>query len=460
MNKKALVYTVDDDLECLLQLETSLKSVRRCSKETLDVYILTDSPRPWMQDMHGAKVVDVSDMVKKYGLDKTGIVWRKNPVPPMLLFRLLIPMVEELKPYEQVMYLDTDTEVWSPEFFDIFDRDSNCEVIAVKDNISHNGAAKRLAKTRANGGSDWKDAPGIYNRWDEMLYGTGKYANSGVLVFNMKNLRDGYEPRIEYIMEKVKVLKPYYSDQDTLNAYFKVFVIDDRRYNSWMRTESTSLLRHYVGNDRRKFREYPKITDCRPNVLLDGVASRGDLGMFSGIVDRVYVLADSANPDNMKNLEAWLGRNGVKSYMTLDTTDTGMYAGLLDTVPHDGGMKPEHMENWAAHYKVIVNAAIAGCGRIAVFEDTFTPYGLEDQLPRLEPDFDLAICDRPGSFRRGFSYRAVSSKGYIAGSKCMLELRRLFETLWDPSVKNKRLRYVHKWLSSDVLTRQRVYVRA
>lgn len=460
MKKKALVYTVDGNVDCLLQLVTSIKSVRRLQPEPLDAYILTDSPKPWMNDIYGAKVVDVGHMVKEYGLDMTGIVWRKHPVPPMLMFRLLIPAVPELRDYDQVMYLDTDTEVWDNRFFGIFDMDFNCEVIAVKDTIGHNSAVKRLKATLANGGDGWKDKPGIYSRWDDMLHGTGKYANSGVLVFNMKNIVEGYEDRAKYIFEKVRELKPYYSDQDTLNAYYKVFVVDDRRYNGWRRAEAGAFLRHYVGSDRALMRSYPKVCDNRPNEVLDSIAENDGLGVLSGIVDHVYVLVNERDPVAFSELEKWLSEHGVSDYTKIDVSDTGMYAGLLNAVPHDANIKPEHMDNWAGHYRAVVRAISSGYDKVAVFEDTFKPNDLEDHVKELPADFDLALCDSPGSFHRSVSYRAGSSKGYIIGSKCMVDMRRLFESLFDEKTEGRQLRYVHKWMRSQILVKERVLVRS
>ena len=460
MKKKAIVYTVDGSVDCLLQLVTSIRSVRRLQPEPFDIYILTDRPRPWMNDICGARIVDVGHMVGEYGLGDTGIIWRKHPVPPMLLFRLLIPIVPELKGYDQILYLDTDTEVWDKRFFGIFDIDFNCEVIAVKDTISHNSAARRLSATRANGGDGWKDPSGIYSRWDDVIHGDGKYANSGVLVFNMWNVSDGYDARVRYIMGKVRELKPYYSDQDTLNAYYKVFVVDDRRYNGWRRAEAGAFLRHYIGSDRALLRAYPKICGTRPNAVLDGIKPNDRLGVLSGVVDHVYVLANSGKPEDFGRLEAWMSRNGISEYTKIDTADTGLYSGLLDVLPHEANIKAGHMDNWVGHYRAVTRALAAGYDKIAVFEDTFNPNGLENHLKELSPDFDLAICDAPGEFRRSISYLAGSSKGYIAGMKCMVDLRRLFESLFDEDTDKRQLRYVHKWMRSQILDKERTFVRS
>lgn len=457
--KKALVYTIDDNIDCLLQLVVSLKSVRRCCPEDLDVFILTDRPRPWMRDLYGAKIVDVRRMAEDYGLYGVDITWRDKPVPAMLLFRLLLPLVPELAEYDKVMYLDCDTEVWSGEFFDLFSMDDEHEVTAVQDSLSKSGSMRRLTSVHRRGGPGWKDDPGIYNNWDVLLSGAKRYVNSGVLVFNMPKLREGYEKRIRYILEKVNLLKPYYSDQDTLNAYFDVFVVSDRKYNAWALAVDGAVLRHYVGNERRKSAEYPKPAKSRPADLLDGVERDEGLGPLSGVVENVYVLVNGENPSNFEMLSEWFLKNGITKFTKIDVSPSGLYGRLLNVAPCDKGMHPEHMDNWMGHYRAIMDAIASGYNKVAVFEDTFRPEGLESALEHLSPDFDLALCTGSGRFVRTSAYRADSSKGYIIGRKCMIDMRRLFESLWDPSIPNQRLRYVHKWLDSSVLVKERVYIR-
>lgn len=461
MKTKALVYAVDDSTECLLQLVMSLKSVRRYSKEPIDAYILTNKPKSWMNDLYGAKVVDVSQLVIDYGLDKMELDWRGNPVPPMLLFRLLIPVVEELKGYDQVLYLDTDTEVWSSEFFDIFTKDNEGhEITAVKDSLSGAGAVVRTARVRDSKGTTWKDPPDIFNKWDAIAKREVAYVNSGVLVFDMPKLINGYDKRIRYILNVVKTLKPYYSDQEALNVYFDIFAVVDRKFNGWRGKSEGAFLRHYVGNDRRGAAEYPLIAKFRPNDFLDGVEENKNLGVFSGVVDHVYILVDDSNPSDFEFLGEWLLSNGVTDYTKIATKDTGKYSGLLNIVPCDKGIHPEHMENWMGHYKAIVDASLNGYDKIAVFEDSFNPKGLEEHLKELPPDFDLAICTGSDGFKKASEFSAESSKGYIVSKKSIVDLRRLFEGVWDPNTADRRLRYMHKWLHNKIMVKSRTYIRA
>ena len=461
MNKKAIVYSIDDNVECLLQLVVSLKSVRKFCKEPMDIFILTNKPKPWMRNLYDAKILDVSHMVEQYGLNKMGLIWRNQGVPAMLLFRLLIPLVPELKDYEQVLYLDTDTEVWNEEFFTIFSKDSACEIIGVKDSLGKTGIANRIAGSRIKGSVGWKDDPGIYSRWEELLTGKGKYANSGVLVFNMTNFdMANYESRVRYIIGKIKELKPYYSDQDAINIYYKVFVVDDRRYNGWGKKVTDIFLRHYVGNERKKSSVYPVPDKRRPSVYLDEIQPNDSLGVFSGIVDRIYILSDNGNPANFDYISEWLVNNKVSTCTKVNTSSTETYKGLTDIVARDKGFHAEHIDNWIGHYKAIMDALDNGYEKIAIFEDTFKPKGLETNLKDLPSTFDIAICSTAGGmFKRTSMFGAESSKGYIISKKCMVALRRLFECLWDPDMPVRKLRYVHKWLSSAILTNQIAFVR-
>ena len=459
MRKRAIVYTVDDNLECLLQIVSSMKSVKRFCKEPIDIYLLTNSPRSWMRDLYDSKVVDISKLVDEYGLGKTGIVWRKNPVPPMLLARLLIPLVQELSGYDQILYLDCDTEVWSSRFTELFDADDTCEIIGVRDSLTKAGARRRISRDRIRGGSDWKDPQWVFNRWEELISGDGKYANSGVLVFNLKNIKDGYGDRIRYILGKVAELKPYYSDQDAINVYFRIFVIDDRRFNAWGADSGSAIIRHYVGNERRYHAEYPFVSDSRPNEDIDGSKRNPVLGMFSGIADHVYVLTNEDNPSNFEMLSEWLTSNGVSEFSKIYTDDEDLYGRLLSVSPCDRGMKPEHMANWIGHYKAIVDAMKAGYDKIVVLEDGFQPNGLENAIKNLKSDFDVAVCTGGGQFARTYDVRASSTKGYILGTRCMVDFRRLFESLWRMDSKNLRIRYMYKWFDSSILVKERAIVR-
>lgn len=450
---RAVVYTVDDNTECLLQMVASIRSVRKFIGG-IDIFILTNTPRSWMKDIYGAKIIDVSRLVRDYQLDCTGIIWRNKPVSPMLLFRLLIPLVEELKGYDQVLYLDTDTEVWSEKFSQIFDVDPDMkfEAVAVRDPLKPGGTYKRIKFLKDKNPRE----QGMFSRWADLLANDHEYVNSGVIVFNIPRLVSGYEERIKKTIDCMIYLKPWYPDQDILNIYYRLKVLNDRRFNHWVGIVDEVYLKHYVGNVRKRSEQYPPWSDLRPKTL-DSVKINPNLGLLSGKVDHVYVLINSDYNDR-QIFKKWLRESSINSFTEFDTKDSYESRKLLDTAPHDP-ISPEHMGNWLGHYKCIVDASEKGYDKIAILEDTFESNNIEDNIKSLSDDWDIVIVTGEGNFFRSSRFKASSSKGYLL-SKCgIVEMRRLFESLWDPTIKGTIMRYVHDWLHDKVLTKLRGYIR-
>ncbi len=450
---RAVVYTVDDNTECLLQMVASIRSVRKFIGD-IDIFILTNTPRSWMKDIYGAKIIDVSRLVRDYQLDCTGIIWRNKPVSPMLLFRLLIPLVEELKGYDQVLYLDTDTEVWSEKFSQIFDVDLDMkfEAVAVRDPLKPSGTYKRIKFLKDKNPRE----QGMFSRWDDLLANDHEYVNSGVIVFNIPRLVSGYEERIKKTIDCMIYLKPWYPDQDILNIYYRLKVLNDRRFNHWVGTVDEVYLKHYVGNVRKKSKQYPPWSDLRPKTL-DSVKINPNLGLLSGKIDHVYVLINS-DYNNRQIFEKWLRESGINSFTEFDTKDSYEARKLLDTAPHDP-ILPEHMGNWLGHYKCIVDASEKGYDKIAILEDTFESNDIEDSIKSLPDDWDIVIVTGEGIFVRSYRFKAPSSKGYLLSKAGIVEMRRIFESLWDPTIKGTIMRYVHDWLHDKVLTKLRGYIR-
>lgn len=447
MSKKAIVYTIDDNTDCLLQLVTSLKSVRVFQPENYDVYILTNKPRSYLTNLYGAKVVDVSKLVDEYDLDNTGIIWRKHLVSPMLLFRLLIPIVPDLQGYDQILYLDTDTEVWNTKFFTIFSKDYNCDIIGVRDSLNRIGVSHRLRSLREKGPEGWQDPPGIFNRWDELIQRRGKYANSGVLVFNIKNIREGYENRIRYVIDKVKELKPYYSDQDSLNVYFRIYVVDDRRYNNWGIFALGTFLYHYVGAERKTCKMYPPIKLGRPvrqlcqDINTSSQENKNNIGP-------IYILRSPEDNFLTSKLYKWMLNSNIctskfippPALPILQTLNTPQIFADTSRILH--------------HYVALKKAISDGWDHVIILESSFNPHFKITELDKLaERMYDLALFTLETSFTKAKSISKLPLEGYSISKKYMLYLCKQIEEKWINPQTGFRLRDVKNWFASDKLYR-------
>lgn len=254
----------------------------------------------------------------------------------------------------------------------------------------------------------------------------------------------------------MKFLSPKYPDQDVLNIYYRLKVVNDKRFNHWVGDFDEIYLHHYVGNIRRRYNQYPVWSAERPNATLDRTDSDSKLGILSGKVDHVYVITD-LDKENRNIFLSGLSDIGVEDFTELDARDTPESRALLNKAPHDN-VRPEHMGNWLCHYKAIIDASEHGYDKIAVFEDTFDLRGLPDAVIHLPCDWDIALSSWKGIFMKSDAFQAKSSKGYFLGKAGMVGLRKIFESLWDVSNKNRFLRYVHKWLSNKALPKARAYV--
>lgn len=471
MEKRAVVYTVDGDMGCVLQMEDSVRSVRAFLGD-IDIVVCTNAPGAAFDLKYGQRVVDVSGIVSAFGLDRTGVAWRGRPVSPMLLFRLAIPLVPELAAYDKVLYLDCDTEVWDPGAARIFDFDTEGhELTAVRDGLGNSRVWGRVNKVMRSWPTD--DFP-FHQRWDYLL-ATKAYVNSGVIVFDMKRLSPGYGERFAAIVEQLARRKPPYPDQDIVNAYFDIFLVMDRSFNNWSADAEGCLVRHNVGGVRRATRFYPPEHGRRPVDALVKIAPKASAGALSGRVDRVAVLSDRRDPGRAARFardlsELW----GVAPDETVWYSPDVFTVHALRDVPSERGLTPDYLALWRAHYVAVRSAYDAGSDHLAVFEDTWDVRGMaraeaERLSGALPVEYSLAAWDAkvPSGFEGdwfclhwdGEDAAGASSKLYMMDRKCMKTYLWLFESLLDENTPFRKLRMAHHWFNDSLRGKQRLFFR-
>ncbi len=261
MASKAIVFCVDRDETARAWLDYALKSLRSTfGRDEVDVFILAENCTDFG---HGTKTVDVSPLIRDTGLSITSYrMWHGRYATPMMMMRLFIPYVEELKPYYRICYMDIDTEIVSKDFLSIFDVemgefDDVCAVMdSVNDYSRRERYAKRCRKYLYHNGivSPFRRC---YNRLERC-----EYFNSGVLLMNAGFLRVhfGIGEIADFCKKAVMFNESKFFDQDVMNAVYNIRPIPSRFntfHESHVKGEPVYCL-HHVGIE--KISRYPVLS--------------------------------------------------------------------------------------------------------------------------------------------------------------------------------------------------------
>lgn len=160
------------------------------------------------------KLLDISDMFKEEMLDSVNI---KNSFTPYAMARLFADKIEEIP--DKIIYLDTDTII-NNNLEELYDIDiSDYELGCVKDSFN------------------WLTP----NRWGMM----NTYFNSGVLLLNMKKIREtGMLAKTRKMCHDKKML---YTDQDALNRCVKFRKMLPAKFNAKDKYYPEIVVHHFCG---------------------------------------------------------------------------------------------------------------------------------------------------------------------------------------------------------------------
>lgn len=271
MQKKAIVFAVDDSPYQLHLLSIALNSVRCFQPEKYDIFILTNTELPHFDIWEGVTVLNISKEIKEYGLDNTNSWWLGKPTPAMMLSRILIPVLDNLLLYDKVLYLDTDTEVQDKRFFSIFEADDLHELILVNERIN-----QKLLKARMQPLLNLDEIfPEVYTRckYYKSSLESYSYGNSGVIVFNMFNFRNqkDIKNRIRVIRDALVRTRPICPDQDIINVMFFNYYVQNTIFNLYK--DAPCYLRHNITPKRYSMFFYPN-QEHRSKKLLTEISKR------------------------------------------------------------------------------------------------------------------------------------------------------------------------------------------
>ena len=159
--------------------------------------------------------------------------------PSIVLSKLMIPFIDELKDYEKILYMDSDIQIVR-DFSNIFNIDiGRNEIQGVLDfnlQTSMKSYINRLREQIIN----------ITN-----INPSKKYINTGVLIFNNRLLRnlnvDLLKQKITYFIKLHYMVRFDYADQDIINLCFKIGFIPyfyNVLYKFQPRTENDVFIHH------------------------------------------------------------------------------------------------------------------------------------------------------------------------------------------------------------------------
>lgn len=196
------------------RLEMSIGSVRKYIGDDTRIILLTPSDPP---AIHGIEVINPVPYMDDLGLHGRG--WNRH-WPFATLYRLSIPIIEDLNKTERILYLDTDTlvrsrdarnlftmslddyEIWSA--FDIEDKHTRVKLVIDNDIPEH---VKHVLRERI---------------WDRRGTRIRNYANAGVILMNLDQIRkngiDWYRRRINLFWDIECNGKFGFLDQDFINT--------------------------------------------------------------------------------------------------------------------------------------------------------------------------------------------------------------------------------------------------
>lgn len=240
MNK--IIFCAGGSDRAILWLDYAIKSIRKFTGNNIEIYVASDRKI----QVDGAKVIDANPLIKRMGLDRImSFRYHRGNCNPMILFRLAIPLLDEFKDDDKVLYIDADTEVIDSRFLSIFDYEFDYDILACNDYDDF--SRRKMTKFMFD-----RDIVKCMRKNAKERMRRGLYANSGVMMFNLEHirkLRPDYEKEMQTMLQ-LMVDKHLFWDQDIINIYFSIDFMG-REYNyfpkSFKKGDKPYLL-HYVAS--------------------------------------------------------------------------------------------------------------------------------------------------------------------------------------------------------------------
>jgi hypothetical protein len=366
MGRKIVCYASDGN--DYARLEMSAWSVRKHFGDDVELVLLTE--HYWNPYVYGIKVINPSGALRDVGIFPYG--WNRGGSFANL-YRLAIPLLDEFKDADRVLYLDTDTLVMSPDAKGlVFDSDLGEHEMRMVPDVD-----------------DWrKKTPGLVDREvDEYAHSVmdpyfkewnthdRDYCNAGVTLFNLERIRanglDWYRDRLRMFWN-IELRGNFHSlDQDFINVFMDVDTSLDGRLNVIENPsgDNQPLIRHYAGaqkseqeNDAMSAGWYSCAAACKDLVggECDLSGKRQLIVFMSHVVDqetlwRYYKLRDDTKRLNMDVLWWYNFQPGKKAEFPEDVWHEDV-ANILDVDEYRAPIGRDRAYHGAAAYGTMTMA--------------------------------------------------------------------------------------------------------
>lgn len=249
-NKNIIVYASDGNDSKRLAL--SIKSVRKYIGENVKICILTRLKE--YPGVKGVTLLDPSKIFNDIGIKEEDMTRKRWPYEAM--FRLALPLMEEFKDIEKILYLDTDTLIMSRKALRLFNiRPNGYEVFGAPDVDRLQNHIDDIAHEIDNRMFSILDK----RIWIPNSKKCSSYINSGVIVMCLNAIRDygieWYKIRLKNFWNAFLHGKFKFPDQDFINAFLKVSPSISKLYNRLCGDRDKTfytdcVIQHFVGKKK------------------------------------------------------------------------------------------------------------------------------------------------------------------------------------------------------------------
>lgn len=248
-----VVFTVDGKDRTKIWLDLALSSLRRHLGNSVQVFVCSSSKEDCVRGFgYDSVAIDVSEVIENTALSRMErIKFQGHVRGPMQVFRLALPVVDELKKFDRFVYLDADVEFRSHKWASIFDIDLGDKEVGMALDMW-----PVCDKTQCEAMRVFQDVCGICCDEAKERLARDMYYGAGIVIFNERKLleRGDYEERLAAMLDAMVRCDFRCLDQDALNYAMTIHQID-RRYDAWERNVpkgGEAWLWHYAGG--AKFR--------------------------------------------------------------------------------------------------------------------------------------------------------------------------------------------------------------
>jgi len=249
---KIIVYASDGrDADKLIM---SAASARMYLGSNIKFYILTELEKyPGFQD---ATLVNPVNALKEVGFFKE--TWNNKHWPFASIYRLALPLLEEFKDIDKILYLDTDTLIRSHTANHLFRIEANgFEAYGVQDIEDRQFDIEKLIKNGFSGGPRRELREKIWRKREKVTQG---YINSGVLLEFLSEIRknglDWYKNRLKWFSDLSISGKFTFPDQTFINVMMDVSPSLSVRFNRFGGDFGTNcVIQHFVSNTKNNMQK-------------------------------------------------------------------------------------------------------------------------------------------------------------------------------------------------------------